>query len=209
VRLEPRPGVQVESTVFRMDYQNQVVPASVAGGVGATLTNGGETLHQGIELGARFDSAAALGTPHNVYTVIAYTFLAEAEFVGRRFSAVPGFSDVSITGNRLPYAPEHLLTAGVGYLAPSGAEAFLEAVHVSEQFGDDLNTVAPSLDGQRGLIPAHTLWNATLSYQLPRFGSKVFVAVKNLTNELYIVDRSRGILPGQPRLFQLGLSYRR
>jgi Fe(3+) dicitrate transport protein len=39
-----------------MDYENQIVPASLAGGVGATLTNAGETLHQGIELTARIDT---------------------------------------------------------------------------------------------------------------------------------------------------------
>jgi Fe(3+) dicitrate transport protein len=32
-----------------------------------------------------------------------------------------------------------------------------------------------------------------------------FVTVKNVFDRLYIADRSRGILPGQPRLLQSGL----
>jgi Fe(3+) dicitrate transport protein len=209
VRLAPRPGVQIESTIFRMDYENQVVPASLAGGVGATLTNGGETLHQGVEIGARFDTAPALGTSHNAYATVGYTFVDEAKFVGRRFSGVSGFSGVSIGGNRLPYAPEHLLTAGVGYLFSSGLEASVEAVHVSEQFGDDLNTVAPAGDGQRGLIPSYTIWNAAVNYELPFLNSRLFVAVKNAFDELYIADRTRGIVPGPPRLVQAGVSFKR
>ena len=34
-----------------------------------------------------------------------------------------------------------------------------------------------------------------------------FVTVKNLTDRLYIADRSRGILPGPPRLVQTGLKF--
>jgi Fe(3+) dicitrate transport protein len=209
VRLAPHAGVQLEATLFRMDYQNQIVPASVAGGIGATLTNGGETLHQGLELGGRIDSAPALGTAHNLYATLAYTWLAEAEFRGARFSGVPAFGSVSITGNRLPYAPEHLLTAGVGYLLPNGVDAFVEVVHVDEQFGDDLETVTGTADGQRGLLPAYTIWNATVSYTIERWGSTVFAAAKNLTDELYIADRTRGIVPGPPRQLQVGVSFRR
>lgn len=209
VRLMPRPGVQLETTLFRMDYENQIVAASVAGGVGATLTNGGETIHQGFELGGRFDSAAALGTPHNAYATLAYTFVRDAAFTGSRFSGVPGYSGVSITGNRLPYAPEHLLTAGLGYMLPSGVELFMEGVHVGEQFGDDLNTVQPTADGQRGLLPAFTTWNATINYELPALHTTVFASVKNVFDELTIVDRTRGIVPGSPRLVQIGLSFKR
>jgi Fe(3+) dicitrate transport protein len=48
VRTRPIDGLSLESTFFRTDYENQVVPASLAGGIGATLTNGGQTLHQGL-----------------------------------------------------------------------------------------------------------------------------------------------------------------
>ena len=36
-----------------MEFDNQIVPASVAGGVGATLTSAGETRHSGVEATAR------------------------------------------------------------------------------------------------------------------------------------------------------------
>jgi Fe(3+) dicitrate transport protein len=204
-RTQLRPGLGLDVTLFRIDYENQVVPASLAGGVGAALTNGGETLHQGLELGARLDTGALLGSPHNASLRLALTELPIARFEGTRVSNVPGFGSVSVGGNRLPYAPEHMLTAGVGYNHPSGASLFLEAVYVSDQFGDDLNSVGPSVDGQRGLIPAHTVWNATFNYELKPLGSTLFVTVKNLSDELYIADRSRGILPGSPRLVQAGV----
>lgn len=44
VRSKIIKGISAEATYFRMDFSNQVVAASVAGGTGATLTNGGQTL---------------------------------------------------------------------------------------------------------------------------------------------------------------------
>jgi Fe(3+) dicitrate transport protein len=202
VRSSVRPGVSVDATMFRMDYENQIVPASLAGGIGATLTNGGQTLHQGLELRAQVDSAPITGSAHDVYFRFAYTFLPVGEFAGRRFSNIPGFAAVSVSGNRLPYAPEQMAVAGVGY-SYAAFDARMEAVHTSDQFGDDLNTVVPTPDGQRGLIPRHTVWNAAVNYTAAR--TTLFVTVKNLFDELFIVDRTRGILPGSPRLVQAGV----
>ncbi len=77
-----RPGVSVDATFFRMDYENQIVPASLAGGVGAILTNGGATLHQGVELRAQIDSAPITGSAHDTYLRVAYTYLPTARIHG-------------------------------------------------------------------------------------------------------------------------------
>jgi Fe(3+) dicitrate transport protein len=204
VRSSLRPGVNVDATVFRMDYENQIVPASLAGGVGATLTNGGETLHQGLEVRAQIDSAPIVNSAHDVYVRLAYTYLPLAKFTGVRFSNIAGFGGVSVSGNRLPYAPEQATVVGIGY-AYSSFDARIEAVHTTRQFGDDLNTIAPTPDGQRGLIPAYTIWNAAVNYTLSR--TTVFLTVKNLLDDLFIVDRTRGILPGSPRLVQAGVRF--
>jgi Fe(3+) dicitrate transport protein len=201
-------GVRLDGTVFRMDYENQIVPASLAGGVGATLTNGGQTLHQGLELSGRIDTGTIVDSHHNVYGRVAYTYLPTARFTGTRFSGVPGFGSVSVAGNRLPYAPRQIVTATVGYSHPFGADVRLEAARVSEQFGDDLNTIAPTADGQRGLIPPQMIWNASTSYRLRRFPATLFITVKNLRDAIVIVDRTRGILANSPRLVQAGVRLR-
>ena len=201
-RTALRPGVGIDATFFRMDYENQIVPASLAGGVGATLTNGGATLHQGLELRAQIDSAPITNSAHDIYLRVAYTYLPVAEFTGTRFSNIPGSGSVSVSGNRLPYAPEHMAVFGVGY-AYRAFDGRVEAVRTGDQYTDDLNTAAPTPDGQRGLIPGYTEWNAAVNYTIRR--TTVFLTVKNLSNELFIVDRTRGILPGSPRLFQAGV----
>ena len=206
LRALPVRGLRLDATLFRSDYANQVVPASLAGGVGATFTNGGETLHEGLELGVRLNTGTLTGSAHDVFLRVALTLLPVARFERARFSNVPGSGGVSVTGNRLPYAPETLLTLALGYKHPRGLTAQVEAVHVGEQFTDDLNSVAASADGQRGLIPSHTTCNVAVSWDLRRV--TLFVTAKNLLDEVYLADRSRGMIPGSPRLVQAGISTR-
>jgi len=205
IRAELSRGLRADFTVFRMDYQNQIVPASLAGGVGATLTNGGETLHQGLEAGLRGETASPVRAGDRVYARVAYTFLPIARFTGARYSSVAGFGGVNVSGNRLPYAPEHLATVTGGYRFGDRADIFVEMVSVSEQFGDDLNTIAGTADGQRGLIEQAATWNAGANVTVVPGRLTGYVAVYNLADRLYIADRSRGIVPSPPRRVQMGM----
>jgi Fe(3+) dicitrate transport protein len=196
-----------EATFFRLDFQNQIVPSSVAGGVGAVLTSAGQTIHQGFEFSGRTDYRSILGSRHSVWIRGAYTYLPVAEFASTRFSNISGFGNVLVTGNRIPYASRHLMNTMLGYVHARGFNALVEGVHTSRQFGDDLNTVGGTPDGQRGLIPSNFIWNATLNYPLEAWRTTLFVAAKNMGDRLYIVDRTRGIQPGMPRLLQVGLRF--
>ncbi|MBS1806590.1 MAG: TonB-dependent receptor [Acidobacteria bacterium] len=211
LRSLPMKGLRLDAAFFRLDYQNQIVPANLSGGVGATLTSAGETLHQGVEFAGRVDFGTLVDSPHNFYVRTAYTWIPVAEYRGTRFSNVSGFATTRITGKRLIYAPEQLLNLNFGYSHPKGLDALLEYVYVGQQFGDDLNTVASSANGQRGLLPAYGLWNATVNYRIggfERFAPTVFLTTKNLGDETYIADRRRGIMPGMPRLVQAGVKFR-
>jgi Fe(3+) dicitrate transport protein len=207
VRAAPARGLRLEGTFFRSDYENQIIPASLAGGVGSALTNAGQTLHAGLEFLARVDAGPILHTRHNFYVRGAYTYLPISRFEGIRFSNVTGFTNVLITGNRLPYSPENLLTLTLGYSHPRGIELQFESNVIGKQFGDDLQTTAPSADGQRGLLPSYTLCNATFNYHSEPLRSTFYVAVKNLFDDTVIVDRARGILPSSSRLVEGGLKF--
>jgi Fe(3+) dicitrate transport protein len=208
VRMTPRAGLHLEATVFEMDFENQVIAASLAGGIGATLTNAGETLHRGIELQVVLGSAELLGSTHNWYLRTAYTDLDTAEFRGVRYSSIPGFTTVDVSGNRLPYAPEQLLTVTGGVELASGLAFELEGVYTSSAFTDDLNTVDVVANGQRGQMPSSTVWNVAANYSLQESSWTLFMAVKNVDDQVYVVDMTRGLIPGAPRLVQGGFSYR-
>ena len=138
----------------------------------------------------------------------AYTWLADAEYVGERYSNVAGFGTVRVTGNRLPYAPEHLLSTTVGARLPFGLQVAVEGVYTSASYTDDLNTVAVIDSGQRGEMPGYTVWNLTANYALTACDCTLFAAAKNLGDKLYVADMSRGLIPGMRRTVQAGFEFR-
>lgn len=220
-RWMPASGWSLDATLFGMDFANQVVPASIAGGTGAALTGAGRTLHRGAEVDLHGEIPARGRT--TIFTQVAATWLPIARFEGERFAFLgTGGSDVvgkvyadqngtatrtrvSTSGNRLPYAPELTITATLGVRHDVGFDVSIEAVHIGPQFGDALNTRRVVNDGQQGALAASTLWNATANWAVRPLGSVVFVSVKNLFDALVLVDRTRGLLPGMPRLVQLGV----
>lgn len=198
-RFQPVAGSLIQATFFRNDFSRLIAVGSIAGG--GTPLSQGEALFQGIELSGRY------GFENGFYVDGAYTWLPEAEQT-TPFSQVVGGAIVagSAAGNRQPYAPEHMLTAAAGY-ARNGFDALLEAVHVGAQFADFANTLTPTADGQRGELAAYTIWNAALNYHLQPAHMTFFIAIKNLADKTYIVDRTRGIQVGSPRLVQVGSRY--
>jgi len=188
--------------VFRNDFSNLVQVGSIAGG--STAYSEGKALFQGVELAGQADrlSHAMAG---NLFARVALTWLPTAEQKSSFNSPSSGAPVVNQSGKRLPYAPEQLLTLTLGYRAPQFWNARIEYVHVGQQYTSFDNLVAPSVDGQKGLIDAYGIWNTVFNYTVGQ--ATFFVAGKNLSDSTYIVDRTRGIQVGMPRTLQAGLKY--
>jgi Fe(3+) dicitrate transport protein len=209
VRSRLADGVKVEATLFRNDFSTQVAVGSIAGG--NTPLAQGESLYQGVELNTRLEAPKVAGFLPFMEAAWTYTETAEMRSPFRQVvgGAIVGGSKA---GNRLPYAPEHVGSVTLGSQAQGrfgGFEGRVEAVYISEQFSDFANTeTAPTNgNGQLGKIADSLLWNVALNWQLPKRPVTVFLAVKNLTDEADIVDRTRGILLTQPRLIQGGVQF--
>lgn len=206
VRSTPMAGLRLEATWFRMDFDNQIIPASLAGGSGSTLTSAGETLHEGFEALAEWNSDEDFTRGElNWFGRASATWLDKAEFRGTRYSSITPSVDVS--GNRLPYAPEQSFVGGLGLEGAGGWGLMAELVYVSEAYTDDLNTRAVTANGQRGQIDSYSLWNLTGNWTVPNTGWTVYVSGKNLGDKEYVADMTRGLIPGMPRLVQAGVEY--
>jgi Fe(3+) dicitrate transport protein len=210
LRSAPRPGLDLQATLFRNSFERLIAVGSVAGG-NLPLSEG-EALFKGLEVSGRY------GAKNGFYSTLAWLWLPVAEQI-TQFTNVLGGAPIvgSASGKRLPYAPEQLITAGVGYMTNTGLDMNLEMVYVGAQYADFANvanaatstllTSTQAQSGQFGQIPSHTLFNATINYRLSQYRVTTFLAIKNIGNEVYIVDRTRGILPGMPRLVQVGVRY--
>jgi Fe(3+) dicitrate transport protein len=198
-------GLDFHATVFKMDFENQIIPYSAAGGSGSTFTNSGKCVHEGFEMSGSADMRHLVHPDFNFLFDVAFTYLPVARFDDNWTS---GFDrKTNVKGNRVTYAPRQTATVGISYLASDRFSARLEGVHVGEQFSDDLNTVTPTPSGRQGLIPASTYWNFDASYSIKPWNLTAILSVKNLFDNLYIVDRSRGILAGNSRLVHAGMQW--
>lgn len=228
VRGEFLPGLNADATFFVMDFENQIVAQSVAGGIGTQLTSAGRTLHRGGEFALNASSRDAGWTEGDtdVFARLALTWVADARFNSTRIATAPCFDGATtgtlvatgsdsvpcgaasnVDGNRLPYSPEWLLSSAIG-VEHKGFTGQLEMVSQSSIFADDVNLIAVTPDGQRGLIEGWTQFNVAASYGPPGCNWEVFTTARNLFDRLYIVDRARGILPGQPFTIQVGVTLR-
>ncbi|MCZ2078632.1 MAG: TonB-dependent receptor [Bryobacterales bacterium] len=200
VRVQAHRVVRGELTYFRMDFENQIIPAAQSGGATTTLVNGGETLHQGVETSLRVDWGSVLGRSSALYTDVRFMHLANAKFT----------RNTLFGGNRLPYAPKNTFSFLVGYRPRHGFGAQLDATYVGSQFADNSQTVTPSADGTIGLVPSYTLWNLNADYtvQRERFQFRPYFSVKNLGDRIYIASRApQGIQPGLFRQVNVGIRF--
>lgn len=228
VRGEITRGINADATFFVMDFDNQIVAQSVAGGIGTTLTSAGRTMHRGGEFALDASSRAAGWTEGDtdVFARLAVTWVADAEYNSTRIATVPCFDGATtgtlvatgagavpcgaarnVDGNRLPYSPEWLVSGALG-VEHKGFTGQVELVSQSSIFADDVNLIPVTPDGQRGLIEGWTQVNLAASYGPPGGKWEVFATARNLFDRLYVIDRARGVLPGQPFTIQVGVTLR-
>lgn len=200
-------GIDLEATVFRNAFDNQIVVGSIAGG--STPLAQGETRYAGLEFAAGLNRDALQTREGEFYANLAVTWLptAEQHTVLRRVDNGQA-ANGSAAGNRLPYAPDLATTFRVGYVRGSW-DGSVEVQQVGRQWADFANTRHPvaNSDGQIGQLDGHAVWNATLNWEPDLRGWSAYAAVKNLADRIYIVDRTRGILLGNPRQVVVGARY--
>ena len=206
LRARPTEYSSIQAVYFRNDFKRLIAVGSVAGG--SLPVSQGEALFQGIELSGDYKMDEV-----GPYFRGGYTWLPTSEQSTPYVDVVKGTPvSTSVAGNRQPYSPEHMLNVSLGY-ERGGFDSHIESVYVGKQFSGFSNTTVPNLNGQEGLIPGHLVWNLAINYAIQpsdatkRSSTSLFMAVKNLADKVYIVDRSRGIMTGSPRLIEGGVKY--
>ena len=191
-------GEQVHSelTLFHLRFDNQI--ESIPGTEPRLFRNLGETEHNGLEFAADYDfdkSGPLSGL--NVYAN--YTYARAKQKSG------------DFAGNDVPFYSRHTATLGGRYTVNRWAFN-LSTTMQSGQYSDTANTREENADASNGRVPGFSVWNAQVSYQLPRHDSELIFGVNNLFDKRYYtrnVDGNAGRMVGAPRMFyvQARLAY--
>jgi Fe(3+) dicitrate transport protein len=124
------------------------------------------------------------------------------------------FGNNAIANNKVPYIPDYILNYSLNY----GFKGFMIGANynmVGAQYTDNLNMNTETAEGAIGKLPAYATVDANIAYTIKadknKFKSNItlFVAGKNLTNEVYRASRlhrvSSGIMPGGFRQLNAGV----
>ncbi|MDP3515896.1 MAG: TonB-dependent receptor [Pseudohongiella sp.] len=193
------PRMSYEFAMFRMDFDNQIIPANSNSQF--QVTNGGETLHQGLEFGLGFDLGSGFSLNTNA------TYVSDAEFRGNRLARNGAITTPD--GNRIPYTPEWTGNMSLEY-ETGNLRSGLSIHHTSAQYTDVLNTkaITESTSGFfTGQTPSYTIADLFLVYSI-NDQLTVNAAVKNLQDKRYIASVRQGIYVGPERSIDVGLRYR-
>ena len=126
-----------------------------------------------------------------------------------------GFGEGKIQNNAAPYVPNQIISVNMSY----GLEGFnfgLSYSRVGAQYTEDLNFENETAEGAIGKLEAYGILDANIGYTFKSKsriidGMNLFVAGKNLLNEIYTASRlhrvSSGIMPGGFRQINAGIIF--
>lgn len=126
------------------------------------------------------------------------------------------FGNNGIANNTVPYLPKYILNAGISYTL-KGFNLGININYVAKQYTDYLNFENETAEGAIGSLQAFKTIDANVAYSFQNsknkylMGLTLFVAAKNITDEVYKASRlhrlSSGIMPGGFRQINGGLKF--
>ncbi len=225
--------IELEYTLFRMDFSNQVIPVSESsGGLGTGYINGGATLHEGMEASLLLPFDRFLpdtwGLQFSMTGTWVNSVFSENRYVLKKTAIADGLSNEyeNVKGNKTPYAPDFTMASAITVENASGWGLRLWANYTGAQFTDALNTTnvyewieqenadtqysytQATANGRIGNLDVFLVTNISAWYNHASSGLGFNIGVKNVTNERYIsTRRPQGIRVGMPRFISVGVNY--
>lgn len=164
------------------------------------ITNVGNSASKGLELLVEFDPIKALVEKSKYGTISVFASYA---YTDARYKNVKT-KDGDFSGKRVEQSPYNILRTGLTYHY-HGLQFTTQLSYVDEVYSDANNTLAPSANGQNGLVPSYNVWDITASYRI-KGNYFVKAGVNNLADKNYFTRRAGGypgpgILPADGRTF--------
>ena len=195
--------------VFRLFYDNRIGTISVDNA--PFRTNIGASLSQGVESYVELDLMRLLFPSLKINLSIFgnYAFV-DARYTRWDNPALVNDPLLTIKGKRVENAPKHILRSGVTFKY-KGFASTLQYNYVGNVFTDATNTVEPNATSTTGQLPAYSLLDLNIAYQLKEL-YQFRAGVNNLTNATYTTRRAGGypgpgIIPGTGRTFYISIGF--
>ena len=204
--------INAEVVGFYMTIHDMIAAAR-----GTAFTNLGMVTSMGAESAVKLKLSQANEWLPDLFCN--YTYLMTEVYDGvLTTSAISDTIVPDVSGNELPYAPNHNLILGLNYSIKGIVDLMFNYRYISESFSDYENIDYALNRGDTGPIPAYWLFNASINVHIKN-KFRAFITAKNIFDKQYIGSRlhsnpgqkyassSSGIMPGAGRQINLGISY--
>ena len=145
---------------FQIQYNNRIGSLILPDGNGQNYvykTNLGNTLTNGMEVYAELNAFKTIKNRLSIFTATSYF-----EGYYQKGNVVINGENKSIEGNRLETLPRWISRNGVRFQHKS-LSGTLQYSYVADSFSDAMNTVIPSPDGAKGVVPAYSIVDLNFS----------------------------------------------
>ncbi len=197
---------QTELIYFHTDFEDLVVPDSIAAGGNTVTVNAGAVESQGIEFQVRYDPGQHRHWAFNMPWYFSMTYTdAEIQAVAATaaISEDSSFFAGAVPGNDVPYVPEIQFAFGTG-IEYGPFSIYLDGQYQDDTFASgsntlfEINPVTMVPDARFGKTDSFFLLDVTANYQVHK-NVKLFTTFQNILDETYIVTRvPHGVRGGQP-----------
>ncbi len=176
--------LKYDITLFRVQYNNRLgnIVVNENGTNYILKTNIGNSYTNGVEF---FAEAYVYRSPISQVSVFSSTSFMEAKYQDAQLAV--GTENRDISGNSVESVPRWISRNGLN-AAYKKWNGVLQYSYVAESFSDPLNTVAPTANGARGIVPAYGVWDFNMAYRV--FPNLVLRAgVSNFLDNQYFTKR--------------------
>ena len=191
--------LQFDISGYYLHYNNRLGTVTVSGTPSYRLiTNVGSSTSKGFEGYAEFNPWRAFTQNTNADIIVFGSY----SYTDARYSS--DHKDAATKGKKVENAPQNIFRGGI----TAGYKTFLlttQLSYVGEAFSDANNTLAPTANGNNGLIPSYTVTDITATYKFSK-GLNIKTGINNLTDARYFTRRAGGYpgpgaLPADGRTF--------
>jgi Fe(3+) dicitrate transport protein len=207
IRGKVSSNFQYDFSVFSLIYKNRMGLISLddANGNAYLLrSNIGDSRTNGIELFAQYKFPLAVDLLMGVFTS---SSLMNGEYISGEIWN--GSKNTSIAGNQIESVPHVISRNGIEFLYKNCTTTFLYS-YTSKSYSDPLNTVQPTINGSRGVVPEYGLIDINTTFRAKQFYLIKF-GINNLMNKSYFTKRPTmypgpGIWPSDGRNYYVSIS---
>jgi len=200
--------LKFDITLFRMRYDHRMGNLVLQDSTGSYTfkTNIGNSVTNGLEIYTEINLVNKIKWRVGLFTS---TSLMKATFEDAKLSV--GTANVDISGNEVESVPRWISRNGL-QVAYKTISANLQYSYVSDSYSDPLNTIQPTANGARGVVPSYGIWDLNLACKF----AKRFIlraGVNNFLNTSYFTKRpviypGGGVWSSDGRSFVCSIGFR-